>query len=132
MSYKGAAQVFILFIRYLPFCLVSSNILVLLRYSFIFFHLYLFDGFHYLYSKIFIRFLFSERSYFFNRAIGLMSTVFTNGPGDRVSIAGRVIPKTLKMVLDAALLNTQYYKVRIKGKVEQSRERSSAHHLSSV
>ena len=30
-----------------------------------------------------------------------------------------------KMVLDAALLNTQYYKVRIKGKVEQSREWSS-------
>ena len=26
------------------------------------------------------------------------------------------------MVLDAALLNTQYYKVRMKGKVEQSRE----------
>ena len=30
------------------------------------------------------------------------------------------------MVLDATLLNTQYYKVRIKGKVEQSRYRSSA------
>ena len=29
------------------------------------------------------------------------------------------------MVLDAALLNTQPYKVGIKGKVEQSRERSS-------
>ena len=29
------------------------------------------------------------------------------------------------MVLDAALLNTQHYKVWIKGKVEQSRERSS-------
>ena len=35
---------------------------------------------------------------------------------------GRVIPKTQKMVLDASLLNTQHYKVRIKGKVEQSRE----------
>ena len=31
------------------------------------------------------------------------------------------------MVLDATLLNTQQYKVRIKGKVEQSRDRSSAH-----
>ena len=30
------------------------------------------------------------------------------------------------MVLDATLLNTQQYKVRIKGKVEQSRERSNA------
>ena len=29
------------------------------------------------------------------------------------------------MVLDASLLNTQYYKVRIKGKLEQSGERSS-------
>ena len=35
-------------------------------------------------------------------------------------------PKTLKMVLDTSLLNTWQYKVRIKGKVEQSRERSSA------
>ena len=31
-----------------------------------------------------------------------------------------------KMVLDAALFNTQHYKVRVKGKVEQSREWSSA------
>ena len=31
-----------------------------------------------------------------------------------------------KMVLDASLLNTQHYKVRFKGKVEQSREWSSA------
>ena len=45
---------------------------------------------------------------------------------DLVSIQGYVIPKTFKMVLDTALLNTQQYKVRIKGKVEQSRECSSA------
>ena len=45
--------------------------------------------------------------------------MFGNGPGDPGSIPGRVIPKTLKMVLDATLLNTQHYKVRIKGKVEQ-------------
>ena len=32
------------------------------------------------------------------------------------------------MVLDTSFLNTQHYKVRIKGKVEQSRERSSAPH----
>ena len=30
-----------------------------------------------------------------------------------------VIPKTLKMVLDTSLLNTQQYKIHIKGKVEQ-------------
>ena len=58
--------------------------------------------------------------------IGLVGRVFANGPGDLGSIPGRVIPKTLKMVLDTSLLNTQQYKVRIKGKVEQSRERSSS------
>ena len=55
-----------------------------------------------------------------------MSRVFANGPEDRGSISGRVIPKTQRMVFDAALLNTQNYKVRIKGKVEQSRERSKS------
>ena len=58
--------------------------------------------------------------------IGLAVTVFANGPGDLGSIPGRVIPKNLKMELDTTLLNTQHYKVRFKGKVEQSRERSSA------
>ena len=47
-------------------------------------------------------------------------------PGDLGSIPGRVLPKIKKMVLDATLLNTQHYKVRIKGKVEESWERSSA------
>ena len=51
--------------------------------------------------------------------------VFANCPRDLGSIPGHVIPKTLKMVLDTSLLNTNQYKVRIKGKVEQSRERSS-------
>ena len=46
--------------------------------------------------------------------------------GDLGSIPGRVIPKTLKMELDTTLLNTQHYKVRFKGKVDQSREWSSA------
>ena len=52
--------------------------------------------------------------------------MFANGPGDLGSIPGRVIPKTLKMELDTTLLNTQHDKVRFKGKVEQSREWSSA------
>ena len=56
----------------------------------------------------------------------IIGIVFANGPEDQGSIPGRVIPKTKKMVLDVALLNTQHYKVRIKGKVEHSRERSSA------
>ena len=56
--------------------------------------------------------------------IGMMVRVFANGPRDLGSIPGRVIPKTLKMVLDASLINTQHNKVGIKGKVEQSRERS--------
>ena len=50
----------------------------------------------------------------------LMGRVFANGPGDLGSILGRVIPKTRKMIIDTALLNNQQYKVRIKGKVEQS------------
>ena len=45
--------------------------------------------------------------------IGIMVRVFANGPGDLGSIPGRFIPKTQKMVLDAILLNTQHYKVRI-------------------
>ena len=55
-----------------------------------------------------------------------MFRVFANGLRDLGSIPGRVIAKTQKMVLEAILLNTQHYKVRIKGKVEQSREWSSA------
>ena len=58
-----------------------------------------------------------------------MSREFANGLEDWSSIPGRVIPKTRKMVLDAALLNTLHYKVWIKGKVEQSREWSSAPRL---
>ena len=46
------------------------------------------------------------------------------GLGDWDSIPGRVIPKTQKkIILDTAL--HQQYKVRIKGKVGQSREWSS-------
>ena len=55
----------------------------------------------------------------------LISRVFANVLEDRSSIPGRFILKTQKMVLDAALLSTQHYKVRIKGKVEQFREWSS-------
>ena len=67
-----------------------------------------------------------------NRLIGLEGRVFANGPGDRGSIPGRVIPKTLKMVLDTSLLNTPQYKGRIKSKLEQSRERSTALPYTSV
>ena len=52
--------------------------------------------------------------------------VFVNDPGDLGSIPGRIIPKTLKMVFDTSGLNTQQCKVRIKGKVEQSRKKRSA------
>ena len=55
-----------------------------------------------------------------------MSRVFTIGLGDQGSFPSEVIPKTEKMVLDAALLRTKHDKVRIKGKVEQAREWSSA------
>ena len=51
---------------------------------------------------------------------------FANDRGDQGLIPSRFIPKTVKMVRDKSLLNTQQYNVRIEGKVEQSRERSSA------
>ena len=60
------------------------------------------------------------------KLISLVSRVFANGQGDWGSIPDCVIPKTQKMVLDTSLLNTQLYKVWIKGKVEQSKERISA------
>ena len=52
----------------------------------------------------------------------MMVWVFANGLGDVGSIPGQVIQETQKMVLDAS----SHYKVRIKGKVEQSMERSTA------
>ena len=52
--------------------------------------------------------------------------VFANDPEDQGSIPGRVIPMTLKIVLDTSLFNTQHYNVYIEGKMEQSRKRCSA------
>ena len=66
------------------------------------------------------------------RLSGQVGRVFANGPGDLGSIPGRVIPKTLKMVLDTSLLNTQQCKVCIKGKVGQSKKRSTALPYTSV
>ena len=62
----------------------------------------------------------------------IVGRVFANGPGNRDSISGRVTPKTQEIALDTSLLNTQYYKVRIKGKVEQSSKKNSALPYSSV
>ena len=67
-----------------------------------------------------------------NRLISLVGRVFANGPRDLGSIPHCIVPKTLKMALDTSLLNTQWYKVRIKSKVEQSRERISALPYTSV
>ena len=64
--------------------------------------------------------------FFFVSDLKIVGRVFANGPGDQGSIPSRVIPKTLKMVLDTSLLNTHWYKVRIKGKVKQYGERCSA------
>ena len=55
-----------------------------------------------------------------------MGRVFPNSSGVGGSIPRRVIPKTLKLVLVSALLNTHHYKVQIKGKVVQYRENISA------
>ena len=47
-----------------------------------------------------------------------MVRVFANGPGNLGSIPRQVIPKTQKMVLDASLVNTLHYNVRIKDEVD--------------
>ena len=60
------------------------------------------------------------------QAIGQVGRVFANSSGNLGSNSGRVLPKALKTVLDTTVLNTLKYKVRIKGKLEQSREKSSA------
>ena len=70
--------------------------------------------------------------YFWIVLIGLVVRVFVNGLEDQGSIPGQVIPKTQKVVLGAALLNTQHYKVWIKGKVEQSKEWSRTFPYTSV
>ena len=71
-------------------------------------------------------------SFILSWAPGLVVRVFANGPGDQGSIPDRVIAKTLKMVLDTSLLNTQQYKVCIEGKVGQFRKRSSSLSYTSV
>ena len=73
-----------------------------------------------------------NNEFVYNNSLAKWVECLPNGPGDLGSIPSCVIPKTLKMVLDTYLLNTQQYKVRIKGKVEQSRERSSALPYTSV
>ena len=59
--------------------------------------------------------LYSTTGCLIYRLVGQVGRVFANGPGGLGSIRGHVIPKTLKMVLDTSLPNTQQYKVRIKG-----------------
>ena len=66
------------------------------------------------------------------RIIGTVGRVFISGSGELGSIPGHLIPNTLEMALDTSLLNTQQYKVLIKSKVEQSKERSSALPYTSV
>ena len=75
---------------------------------------------------------YSYRMQIIYQPFGLEGREFANGPEHLGSIPGCVIPKTLKMVLDTGLFNTQQYKVCIKGKVELSRERSSALPYTSV
>ena len=43
--------------------------------------------------------------YVYNQFIGWVGRVFTNGLGVLRSILGRIIPMTLKMVLDTSMLN---------------------------
>ena len=65
---KGTVQLFIPFIRFLLYSLVSSSFLILLKYSFLIlifsFISAFFDGVRFQYSQIFVSFLFSEFSDF--------------------------------------------------------------------
>ena len=64
----------------------------------------------------------------YQRDIGTMVSVFSNGLEDQGLIPGWVIPKTQKMLLDTPLLNTQHHKVQIKGKwSKQGREVAPSH-----
>ena len=58
--------------------------------------------------------------------IYILVKAFVNAPGHWGSIPSRVMTKTQKIVLESSLQNIQHYKVRIKGKVVQSRERGCA------
>ena len=92
----------------------------------IIYHFILYILYHMYYTCLYIYNIYMILVY---RLISLVGRVFVNGPGGWGSIPGRVIQKTLKMVLDTSLLNTQHYKICIKGKVEQSREMCSVLHL---
>ena len=70
-------------------------------------------------TQHFIRFVSRNTCIYIYIYILIVGREFANGPRDRGSISRQVKPKTLKMVLDAALLNIQHYKVRTKGKVER-------------
>ena len=90
-------------------CIISFHSLSLSLYIYIYIYVYI-----YLYTH--------THTYIYI----CVGRVFANGVGYLGWNSGRVIPKIFKMVLDISLLKTQQYKVYIKGKVEQSRERSSA------
>ena len=84
-------------------------------------------------NRNFMSILINQQFYDLLYSIWAIGWVFARGPGDLRSIPGRVIRKTKKKIEpDATLLNIQHYKVRVKGKVEQSRERSIAIHYTSV
>ena len=51
--------------------------------------------------------------------------VFADGPEKRFNPRSSHAKDSKKVVLDASMFNTQHYKVYIKGKMEQSRERNS-------
>ena len=62
----------------------------------------------------------------FNRLIGLVGRVFANGPETRVQSQVESYQRLKKWYLMPPCL-TQHYKVSIKGKVAQSRERCSSY-----
>ena len=111
--------VFVVWMDFLNFRLCVCTIRFFLNFRFKFI-----DKISFIYLKYWLFLFYGVSTLFgsFNAdlLIGLEGRVLTNGPEDLGSIPGQVLPKTLNMILDTSLLCTQHYKVRIKGKVEQS------------
>ena len=58
---------------------------------------------------------------------GQACRMFTKGSREWILITHQIIPKTQKLVLNTSLLDTLHYKVCIKDKMDQFREKSCPH-----
>ena len=114
--FPGICIYIYIYISYIYIYIYISCIYIYIIYIYMIYIYHMYIYIYHIYIYIYIIYIYIYHIYISYIYIGLMSRVSANGTGDRGSIPGRVTPKTQKMVLD------QHYRVRIKGKVEQSRE----------